>query len=631
MIRKKTSGVTLSIALATGLSSCYSVSAIDNKSNINNKILNGSHKDKSSSVKEQENAINRLMQTSKENLSPGEISYENKIRELEEVITQLTLATKAKINELENVKHSGEQANKQGTNPFAIVMYVTVSLAMITFLSSLLLILYKLKNAGLFEAINLIGSVIELIKETFEIKEDFSLEGLKEKLFTVKEILKDPQKYVYKEIKKLYSKLNGIELKNIVSLEEFKNEYESLLESNDGYTYKEASISKPVSKILDKIEKNIKPDHVPAGKVSKSKTHISDKWNEIPGSIAPESIRLNGKIKAIDPIFSKDIAYKAVLECLKKKKNKLENDNEECHKKINEIKKTKSEKEFNNRVIRKVNFLKRKENSKAFDNFYSEFEKIDKKIKNANLANVEAIRKNDKKKLEETKKTQAKTRGEYAFQLKVHELLDKKKVPEEVDTKEYETKISKLDKEIEENNKKILKIDILNSKLKREERTIIKIISEEKTLDSIFNKINDYIKKETTDDDFDEIVNLVNDYANALKEGNLINLISKQKLGKEELKGTIIPTLNLVKNVAILLNEKRKNLDKNEIVDIENQNTNLEVIIKNVTNLLAATEKTMKELHGKEISYTGFGSNTITLAGVADVLKSNYNNEINNM
>ena len=96
MFRKKTSGVTLSIALATGLSSCYSVSAIDNKSNINNKILNGSHKDKSSSVKEQENAINRLMQTSKENLSPGEISYENKIRELEEVITQLKLATKVR-------------------------------------------------------------------------------------------------------------------------------------------------------------------------------------------------------------------------------------------------------------------------------------------------------------------------------------------------------------------------------------------------------------------------------------------------------------------------------------------------------------------------------------------------------
>ena len=146
MIRKKTSGVTLFAALATGLSSCYSVSAIDNESNTNNKMLNGTPKDKSSSVevaklltigissvgtaglaggtalaasefnknseinavnqlnskiKEQENAINRLTQTSRENLSPGEINYENKIRELEEVIAQLTLAAKAKINILD--------------------------------------------------------------------------------------------------------------------------------------------------------------------------------------------------------------------------------------------------------------------------------------------------------------------------------------------------------------------------------------------------------------------------------------------------------------------------------------------------------------------------------------------------
>ena len=587
MFRKKTSGVTLSIALATGLSSCYSVSAIDNKSNINNKILNGSHKDKSSSVKEQENAINRLMQTSKENLSPGEISYENKIRELEEVITQLTLATKANINELENVKHSGEQANKQGTNPFAIVMYVTVSLAMITFLSSLLLILYKLKNAGLFEAINLIGSIINLIKKTFEIKEDFSLEGLREKLVTVKEILKDPQGYVYKEIKKLYSKLNGIELKNIVSLEEFK-------------------------------------------KASKPNTGISDKFNEVPGSIG-----LNGKRKVLclDPIFTEeDIAYKAVLECLKKKKEKLKNENKECLKKINEIKKTKSEKEFNNSVIRKANFLKCKENSKSLEKFTNDINKINEEITKTNLNFIKARDAKARDRIEKTRKTYLETNKKYKFELSVNELLNTKKTYKEVETKRYDTEISKLGKKIEENDKKILKIDILNSKLKREERTIIKIISEEKTLDSIFNKINDYIKEKTADDDFDEIVNLVNDYANALKDGNLIDLISEQKVGKEKLKKTIIPTLELVKNVAIFLNEKQKNLNKNEIVDIEHQNTNLEVIINNVTNLLAATEKTMKELDNITIDYTNIlgKDNVKNLANVSDMFKNNFN-EISNM
>lgn len=705
MIRKKTSGVTLFAALATGLSSCYSVSAIDNESNTNNKVLNGTPKDKSSSVevaklltigissvgtaglaggtalaasefnknseinavnqlnskiKEQENAINRLtrtyrkdlslsetkyenkikeqkdaieVKTSRENLSPGEINYEDKIKELKDVIAQLTQAAEEKINEIKNVKHSGEQANKQETNPFATVMYVTVSLVMITFLASLLLILYKLKNAGVFEAIDLVGSIIKSIKETFGIKKDLSLEGLRKKLVTVKEILKDPQGYVYKEIKKSYSKLNGIELKNIVSLEEFKNEYKSLLESNDGYTYKKASTSKAVSKVLNSFKEKYNLDTFPANKVSKPKTDISDTWKEIPGSI-----RLNGKreVLCLDPIFREDIAYKAVLECLKKEKEKLQNENKENLKEIEKIKKEKSEQEFDNIAIRKANFLKLKKNQKELQPFYNEFAKLDSKVTEVQTKFKQSYKSDNKAKEEYDKfmkeyKPKRKT-AEHLFKIEEvkqqGKLLLNEEVEEEVDTKKYDTKISKLDKEIEENNKKILKIDILNSKLERKEHTIIKIISKERTLDSIFNKINDYIKKETADDDFDKIVKLVNDYANALKEGNLINLISEQKVGKEKLEKTIIPALEHVKNVAIFLNEKRKNLNKNEIVDIEHQNTNLEVIIKNVTNLLEATEKTMKDLHGKEISYTSFSSKTITFAGLVEVFKNNYN-EIN--
>ncbi len=228
MIRKKTSGITLFAALATGLSSSCSIVAIGNKANIdktkdeggirsvssevkagsadiakllafgigstlttgavlvvNDKFNKNSEintvNQLSSKIKEQENAINRLTQTSRENLSPGEINYENKIRELEEVIAQLTLAAKAKINELEKYKPSGEQTTvKQGTNPLAIVMYVCVSLVMVAILASILFVLYKLKSAGVLETINLIGPLTNLVKKKFKIEDEVDKKGKKE-------------------------------------------------------------------------------------------------------------------------------------------------------------------------------------------------------------------------------------------------------------------------------------------------------------------------------------------------------------------------------------------------------------------------------------------------------------------
>lgn len=101
----------------------------------------------------------------------------------------------------------------------------------------------------------------------------------------------------------------------------------------------------------------------------------------------------------------------------------------------------------------------------------------------------------------------------------------------------------------------------------------------------IFNEINNFIK-ENSGGSIDEILSLVETLTKAANKGELINLLSDQKIGQEELKTVLVPTLKLVKDILGILTKSR-----------------LELVVGNITDSISALEATLKKNNDKSIGF----------------------------
>ena len=162
-------------------------------------------------------------------------------------------------------------------------------------------------------------------------------------------------------------------------------------------------------------------------------------------------------------------------------------------------------------------------------------------------------------------------------------------------------------------NKKDKNVNTINSKYN--EKNNFK--NKRERFDFIFTEINSYFQEESGGDLY-ELLEIVNMFTKAISQGELLNLILQQKAGSEILEETILPILKLARDVALALkkqeddqkkmfsdlinDDKAKNKNKIIIKEEAPEKTSLETIVINLTNILAAFEKTMRDLKNDDVS-----------------------------
>ena len=551
--------------------------------------------------------------------------------------------------------------------------------------------LEKLKET--LKIIKLIGPMTKIIMETFEIKEnkdEIDLGKLQEMLNTVKSLLKDPANYTYDQIKKLCKK-KGLDPDDIIKL--VKDITQDPL-SYINKLYKKHSgvnLNNIISKgDLGNIEKEFRkkfPKDIDDFNLNKKVEHNVNIINEKPEQEIKRrnSLRINGgkpKLKEVkfDFDLSKgspvEFVFDEILEKLNKQKKDLLNE-------INEVDKLKE------KIIRAVNnestnlqwmekdvlpvmkvvvdriqvqineieqdIAKKQKEIDEKQNEIDEIQKgIDKKKKNKadklkeKKSELEGMKKSLKESLENLNNRKAEFKSA---------INDKSGPFKEVREKRelLKKELGYIVNELEEKQKKLNKIETIIFGLKDKKSKIVEIISSKynkksdfknnkERFDFIFTEINSYIQEESGGD-LDELLGIMNMFTKAISQGELLNLILQQKTGPETLEKTILPILNLAKDVALALKkqeeaQKKKNLnltnkiddkksdkktksDKNEIRIKEEvpEKTSLETIVTNVTNSIAALQELLTEFKDKKIEWTGKNG----INAIINKFKDNFN------
>ena len=476
----------------------------------------------------------------------------------------------------------------------------------------------KEKKLNLDKIIELVNKITNKGPADYAFKE---LEKLcNEKGINVDNIIKiakgisdNPLEYIYSEINKLYKIHSGLGFEDIISddyIESFLKDFDKKIGSdhneknNKDYNIRgkleleNINISGTSAEEEIKIKKENFNKKNELGLDLDGKNHVSFVFDNIFKKLEEQEKGLSEdilKIKEtkkdilskIDKLENKTWEINEVLlnnsemlnKKIKEKGKKDKKDNSNVIEVTDADKKPKGKFEFLSKIIENDILKKESELEKAsisLDEALNEQKKMGKKV-----FLVKSKKDDNDKKKDEEKVRAAKVKKE-ELEIKIKELkkqLQLFKDGQENDkdgNKKLREQLKTVNGIIAEKEEKLRNIFLIKLGLKTQKDKIIENVvkkyksnknfkSNSERLHFIFNEINNYIKEESGGS-LDEIFSVVNVLTKAVNEGKIFDFILKQKMGPEKLEKTVMPILQLARDVARIL--KKQEDDKKILIKI---------------------------------------------------------------